>query len=802
MRKYEDFDTGWKFTKCEKYEAEIFSIDYDDSEWRIVDLPHDWSIEGDFSKDHPTGGSGGYLPAGIGWYRKKFMISKELENKKFFIEFDGSAGITDVWINEFHVGTHYHYYTSFYFDITSFLKFGDENVIVVRVDNSEQPNSRWYTGSGLYRHVKLIVTERVHFEEWGVFIKATYVDEKKATLEIEMELCNETPEDFEGILKTVVYDLSGKVVAEESVAITLEKNKKGKKKIVTNVENPHLWSIENPYLYSIENIIQKGEEIIDCISIPFGIRTIKFDAEKGFLLNSKQVKIKGVCLHHDGGCVGAAVPEGVWERRLKLLKEMGCNAIRTAHNPAAPEFLDMCDRMGFLVIEEAFDEWKIGKIKEFGENFLEGDSRYGYHKYFDENFEADLRSMIRRDRNHPSIIIWSVGNEVPEQTTPDGHLILKKLIEICHEEDPTRPVTAACDQIEAEPKKATEEFLNLLDVVGYNYVDRWRNRTEIFYAEDHFKHPNWKIIGTEHASINQVRGEYSFEASQFGWWRGPYYTSMIRPEKLWKFTKVHDYVAGDFIWTGFDYLGESRWPAKNTSCGILDTCGFKKDSFYFYKSQWSEEPVLHIFPHWNWKGMEGKVIPVICYTNCDYVELFLNGKSLGRKCYEFPAQGMTKRFGHYEKPFVYATTGDLHLSWDVPYEPGILKAVGVKDGKEIVKEVKTTGEPQRVKLICDKQKMKADGKDVCHITVLIVDKEGQIVPDANNLVVFEVKGCGDLIGVDNGKPDSHESYKDAKRKAFNGMCLAIVKSRKQKGMIEIVATSEGLVGDSVEIEVD
>ncbi|HEY5583290.1 MAG TPA: glycoside hydrolase family 2 TIM barrel-domain containing protein [Ruminiclostridium sp.] len=422
-----------------------------------------------------------------------------------------------------------------------------------------------------------------------------------------------------------------------------------------NLDNPELWSIASPSMYILKSVIYINDNIIDTYETPFGIRKIKFTADKGFFLNDERVKINGVCIHHDGGSVGAAVPERVLERRLQLLKTMGCNAIRTSHNPPSSEMLDMCDRMGFLVMDEAFDEWKITKAKN-------GNSKYGYSKYFDAFAVQDLRNMLNRDRNHPSIILSSVGNEILDQTKEEGAIILEKLLSICHSMDSTRPVTSACDNIVAEPVETTSAVLEQLDVIGYNYVDRWRTRTETFYADDHYLHPHWKVIGSENVSASGVRGQYQMEADALIWWKGPYFSSMLTAERLWKFTKMHDYVAGDFMWTGIDYLGESRWPNKNASSGMFYTCCFPKDGFYFYQSQWTEKSMLHVFPHWNWKGLEGKIIPVICYTNCESAELFLNGKFFGVKSYEFPRQGMTEVFPHFERKIIQATTSDLHLS--------------------------------------------------------------------------------------------------------------------------------------------
>ena len=562
-----------------------------------------------------------------------------------------------------------------------------------------------------------------------------------------------------------------------------------------SVDKPRLWSAADPYLYKAHSTVREQGRIVDEYDTPTGIREALFDADKGFLLNGERVKLNGVCLHHEAGSVGAAVPERVWERRLEILREMGCNAIRTSHNPYAAEFMDLCDRMGFLVMNEAFDEWKVGK-GQIGP--------YGYANYFDEWYQRDVTDFVRRDRNHPCVVLWSAGNEIGDQSDPRGAETLRKLLDVFHAEDPTRLVTAGCDRIASEPASNTvrPEFLALLDVVGYNYVDRWRDRKEKYYSIDRAAFPHRRVIGTESSSMGGTRGDYralfspspqAADTPAAGMLRGGRGRN-IDVEQLWRFVSTYDYVAGDFMWTGIDYLGESRWPGKGASAGVIDTCGFKKDGFYFYQSQWTEKPVLHLFPHWNWKGREGQFIPVTCYTNCDTVELFLNGRSVGLKGYAFPRLGMEGRYGNSPaRARVPRTTGDLHLEWDVPYEPGTLKAVGTKDGKVVsTVEISTTGEPSAIRLTVDRAQLAADRRDVAHITVEIVDAQGRVVPTADHEVAFVVEGEGKLIGLDNGDPQSHEDYKAAHRKAFNGLCLAIVQSTAKSGRIQVTATSPSL----------
>jgi beta-galactosidase len=465
---------------------------------------------------------------------------------------------------------------------------------------------------------------------------------------------------------------------------------------------------------------------------------------------------------------------------------MGCNALRMSHNPPAPEFLDLCDRMGFLVMDESFDEWKSRKVK------------HGYADYFDEWSQRDLADMLHRDRNHPCVVLWSVGNEIPEQVKTNGADVLRPLVETCHREDPTRPVTSACDKIFTDTASATPAFVNLLDVVGYNYADRWGDRRETMYDDDRHAFPTRKMIGTESAVVSGA-GDYTFGSGL----RPPaYLRSMIRTEQFWKFIRVHDYVIGDFGWTGIDYLGESRWPGKLASSGMLNTCGFPKDNYYFYQSQWTTNAMLHLFPHWTWLGREGQVIPVVCYTSCDTVELFLNGKSFGVKTLEFPRQGTAGGWNTYANPQQpTGTTADLHLVWDVPYEPGTLKAVGYKEGQQVCEEeVHTAGAPAAILMASDRATMEANGRDVAHLTVKIVDAEGNVVPQATNAVTFDLTGAASLIGVDSGNPASHEDYKSNTRRAYHGLCLGIIQAARQPGRIRVTARADGLKESSVDLE--
>ena len=776
-------DYHWKFIQSDAKDAE--KLDFDDSQWRMLNLPHDWSIEGEFKEDAATKGFGGYLPTGIGWYRKHFSLSTFGKDQQFWIEFDGVYMNSDVWINGQHLGKHPYGYTSFFYDLTPFIKKG-ENIIAVRVDNSVQPNSRWYSGSGIYRHVWLNITSPVHIAQWGTYITTPSVDSASATIKVRISIENSLAVTKNMVLRSVVKNESGKEITTVETPFSLSSSAKTDIEQTIKVASPALWSLEMPSLYTLHSSILEGTKERDNLTSTFGIRTIEYDKDKGFLLNGKHIKMNGVCLHHDGGCLGAAVPEQAWKRRLQLLKEMGCNAIRTAHNPPAPEFLDLCDKLGFLVMDEAYDEWEIGK----------GEVEYGYHKYFAECSQSDLLSMIRRDRNHPSVVLWSAGNEVLDQGKDRGTEVLRQLMETLHKEDPTRPVTIANDRIADVDYPAKLSFLELQDVVGYNYVDRWLKRRELYYSIDRHDHPNWKMIGTENVGISGPRGKYTVPdlskvkpgCSIFS----HDYRSMIQAEQLWRFTSTYDYVIGDFMWTGMDYLGEARWPSKNSNSGVLDLCGFPKDGYYFYQSQWTNKLVLHLFPHWNWAGHEGQVVPVIAYTNCDSVELFVNGKSFGLKSVVFPQQGNSGGWNKFDHPFVPTTTSDLHLSWDVPYEPGILKVVGRKNGKIVSEEVRTTSKPSAIRLSVDRKEIDADAHDIVNVKVEIVDENGLVVPDANNLIEFKVEGEGTLIGTDNGNSRDKTQMKSKQRNAFNGLALAVIQSTEKSGNIRLTVVSVGL----------
>jgi beta-galactosidase len=785
-----NFDASWKFSLGDFPKAS--KVAFDDSDWRKLDVPHDWSIEMENDKDAPGGGNIGFFPTGIGWYRKTFDMPKYDPDKKYSVEFDGVLMNSEVWINGTYLGKRPYGYSSFSYDLSGLLN-SKNNVIAVRVDNSKQPNSRWYTGSGIYRHVRLVETNQLHFKKWGVFYYTKSIENESATLHLEATLVNENKYAVHDVaIRHAVLDKDGneEAFALTSVPVNAKSTFKAEQEI--EISDPRLWSVKSPNLYTLKSVIMVDGKEKDCVFNNLGIRTIEYHVDNGFLLNGEQVKMKGVNLHHDGGPVGAAVPERVWERRLEILKEGGCNAIRTAHNPMAPEFYDLCDKLGFLVMDEAFDEW------------LHGKRDYSYKLYFKDWYDEDLKAMVYRDRNHPSVVMWSIGNEVPDQSSEKGPQLARKMINICKEADPTRLVTAGNDRIAADGSPASEAYLAEYEneIVGYNYPDRWHERRELIYHPDKQKYPNRRVVATESSGMGGIRGAYYLGRNADKIQANYDHGRIIDVEQRWKFTLLYDYVIGDFMWTGIDYYGESwRWPSRGASSGYLDNCGFKKDGYYFFKSIWTEDPTLHLLPHWNLpEDREGQIVPVLCYTNCDTVEVFLNGKSYGEKYHEFPRKGNAEKWNQPEEGKVYATTGDLHLSWDVPYEPGELVAKGKKDGKEYTYRVVTAGKPAQIRLSVDQDVIKANPTDVAHVTVEILDKNGNFVPTADNLVQFEVEGA-EIIGVESGNMRDLSSPKAKQRKAFNGLCLAIVQAEKP-GKITVKAVSESLEGNSVTIKAE
>ena len=746
-RDRQNFDNGWRFVLADS--AQMSKTDYHDTHWRALNLPHDWAVEGDFLCSNPSGAGGGALPGGIGWYRKTFNLQKK-QGERYFIEFDGVYMNARVYINGKEVGYRPYGYSSFEYDITPYLIAG-RNVVAVRVDNSDQPNSRWYSGCGIYRHVWFTKTADVHVKHWGVHVVANPDGRISVTADVESQ-----GKAYK--VRNQVFDAQGRAVG-------------------LKVRRPHLWSVDDPYIYKVRTQVLVGGKVVDEVWTNTGFRSFRFDAKTGFWLNGKNMKLNGVCEHHDFGCLGAVVNEDAMHRKLVRLKEMGVNAIRSSHNPPAPELLNMCDTMGLIVMDESFDMWRRRKTQN------------DYARFFDEWHERDLSDLILRDRNHPSILMWSIGNEVLEQwsyadadtlTLEQANLILNAghdastlakdgetsvntlladhLADIVRRYDTTRPITAGCN----EPSPNNHLFKGkALDIVGFNYHHQW-----IKDVPKNF--PGRPFIMTESVSALQTTGFYTMPSDSVikapkEWWL-PYtdpsfkcssYDNMHASwssthEETWDVVKHTPYVGGQFIWTGFDYIGEPTpysYPARSSYFGIIDLAGQPKDVYYMYQSEWTNRPVLHLFPHWNW--LDGEQIDMWCYYNqADEVELYINGKS----------QGVRRK----------ADSHQYHVMWRVTFEPGEVKVVARKDGKEVRQQtIHTAGQPHHLQLSIDYQ-----GKNTTFVKVEVVDENGNRCPWAENQVFFDTDAT--IIGVDNGNQTSLERFKDNKRKAFFGRCFVVL----------------------------
>ncbi len=780
MRNTELINKNWLF-KLEDQDA-FKETSADEQGFRTLNLPHDWSVDYEPDKDEKTGGGGGYGKSGIAWYRKHLSIENITENEKIYLCFEGVYMDSTVYVNGKKAGGHGYGYTTFYVDITEQALEG-ENVIAVRVNNGLVPNSRWYSGSGIYRDVYLVRTEKVHFAHFGVRVATNglYPKQDSADLQIKAMVTNDSCAPAHVGVQHKLYDAEGNLVSTSGIALYLDAGETSDCMVRPLIQGPHLWTDEDPYLYTLVSTVIVDGAPVDEFTCKTGIRTATFDAVKGFLLNGETVKIKGMCLHHDCGLTGAVGYRDTWERRLKKLKEMGCNGVRCAHNPPVPALLDLCDELGFLVMDEAFDEWLLAKNKT--DNYYSEALAYGSSMFFTNHAEEDLTTMLRRDYNHPSVVIWSIGNEIPEQSSIDGVEILKKLQDICHREDTSRMVTSACDNIVAvEPIRTRREFENALDVVGYNYAGRWRERAETFYEEDKMEYPDRRMIGTENGSAGGTRGDYSGKGRG-----GGYAQASMHHEALWRYTASHDFVSGDYLWTGIDYLGETRWPSRGAGSGPIDTAGFEKDTYYYFRSIWNtKETTLHLLPAWNFKGQEGEYKAVVAYTNCQYVKLYINGKFVGERGYECPRFGCTKSW--LDGAGKHYTTNDLHLAWDVAYEPGTLRAEGYIDGELVaVEEITTTGEMTSLKAEADKCVNKVDG--LFQIEISAEDAEGRFVPDACPMISCEVEGPAHLVGMDAGDLLDLSLYGNANRKMFNGKILAVVQA-DAPGDIKVRITAE------------
>ncbi len=777
----QNFDENWKFVLEDIYAAR--NPEYNDSKWRTLNLPHDWSIEQSFDAKYAS--STAYLPGGIGWYRKTFTLPDAYGDKKISIQFDGVYNYSDVWINGHNLGKRPSGYTSFYYDLTPYLNQGKENIVAVRVDHTLYADSRWYTGSGIYRHVWLNVTDNIYVKQWGTFVSTPRFSTEMATVKIENQIVNASGSSQNLELVSVILDKNQKEVGRIISIHSLAAGESSASQEIA-VKCPLLWDILSPNLYTAKTSLIIDGQVVDEVSTPFGIRTFAFDKDNGFFLNGKNLKIKGVCIHHDGGLVGAAVPEKIWKIRLEKLKSAGCNAIRTSHNPVAPELLDLCDQMGFLVMDEAFDEWEYPKRKWIdGWNNsiadLDGSSRF-----FNEWGERDLRDMIHRDKNHPSIILWSIGNEIDYANDPfadklDGNYtiyrpdparmvtIAEKLVKTIKEIDTTRLVTMALAGVRNSNSIGLPE---VLDVVGYNY-------TESRYSQDHKNYTDRIIYGSENPH------------NYLGWLQ----------------VKNNDFISAQFLWTGIDYLGEGgKFPARSAYSGLLDLTNHEKPIYYWRQSMWLDTPMISLAArkkknsddvnadpmgkmawfvneveekmHWNYE--EGDSVMVVAFSNCAQVELFINGKSHGKK--------------------LWNETNSCFW-WYVPYQAGEVKAVGTGNNKKkYTASLNTVFEPVQIHLIPDTTFIMADGKDIVIVEAILKDKNNNTSFLAKNRIDFTVKGEAKILGTDNGDAKCIDSFQLPWKNAYAGRCILIIQSTKSQGSIIVKAVAEGLPSSSIQIE--
>jgi beta-galactosidase len=761
----QSFDADWRFLKADAPGAE--QNQFDDSAWRRLDVPHDWSIEGPFDEANQTGTAGAFLPAGVGWYRKHFTLPENDSGRHFFIEFDGVMANSDVWINGFHLGKRPFGYVSFSYELTGHLNFGGkENVLSVRVDDSVQPALRWYAGAGIYRHVRLVATDAVHVEQWGVFISTPKVSATEATVQIKTSVTNESDSPRQITIQTALIAPDGKTVGTIESSETVANTSAAGLTQQIIFPNPQLWNLDDPNLYHAVTTVSADGLTLDDVTNTFGIRDAHFEPETGFWLNGKNFKIKGAAIHTDGGAFGAAVPLGIWEQRLTELRKVGVNALRLSHNPPTPELLDLCDRMGFLVMDEMFDVWTVGKSSLSGQRLAD------YHLIFNQWSSIDTTDTVRRDRNHPSIILYSAGNEIHDTPRPEIAIpILRRLVETFHTNDPTRPVTQALFR-PTTSHDYTDGLADLLDVLGTNYRD------EDLLAAQRAK-PTRKIIGTE----------------------------ITHDRASWLAMRDHPAYAGQFIWTGIDYLGESRaWPVVVSSSGFLDINGTMRPLGHERQSWWSDVPMVCIarrvaappandpsgapaadrrpqtaFSDWTPKNSAPHNENVDVYSNCKEVELFFNGESLGVKT--LPADAAPR-------------------TWRITYAPGTLKAVAKNDGQIVATdEIRTAGAPAKILLTPDAGTVADNWDGVVRVVATVLDKDGTVVPDAENLVSFKISGPGVIAAVDSANNASHEPFQASERHAFQGRCVAFVKAAAPSGEITLTASASGLTSSSVSITI-
>lgn len=801
VRTEQTFEKGWKFTREDN--ADFAKPGFNDAKWQNVTVPHDWAIYGPFSinndkqemaitQDGQTeamehaGRTGGLPFVGTGWYRLNFDAPSFEKGKKATLIFDGAMSHARVYINGQEAGYWPYGYNSFYVDATPYLKPGEKNELAVRLEN-ERESSRWYPGAGLYRNVHLVVTEDVHIPTWGTVITTPVVEDGFARVNVKTDLVmpkGKNVGDYR--IVTEILNPEGKRISSDDRPGDRLDGTFFNQNFV--VYHPSLWSPENPALYTAVSKVYDGETLKDEYTTRFGIRTLEIVPDKGFFLNGKLTKFKGVCNHHDLGPLGGAVNDAAIRRQIRILKDMGCNAIRTSHNMPAPELVEACDEMGMMLMPESFDEWKSAKMAN------------GYHKEFDEWAEKDLVNLIRHYRNNPSVVMWCIGNEVPDQWNgSNGPKLSRMLQDICHREDPTRPVTQGMDAPDAV---VNNNMAATMDIAGFNYRPHK-------YSENYKKLPQQIILGSETASTVSSRGVYKFPVTRQAMKKYDDHQSSSYdvehcgwsnlPEDDWIWHDDKPWAIGEFVWTGFDYLGEptpyyTDWPSHSSLFGIIDLAGLPKDRYYLYRSHWNkDEETLHILPHWTWPGREGEVTPIFVYTNYPAAEVFINGKSQGKRTKDLSVTP--------ENSADSASTADFkrqqryRLMWmDTKYEPGTVKVVAYNDKGEAVaeKEIHTAGKPDHIELVADRNEIKADGKDLSFVTVRVVDKDGNLCPDAQHLIKYSVKGAGTYRAGANGNPASLELFHLPQMKVFNGMMTAIVQSTDKPGEITLTATGKGL----------
>nr|WP_281723482.1 glycoside hydrolase family 2 TIM barrel-domain containing protein [Hoylesella shahii] len=800
------WDAQWRFALADS--PEMAQLSYDDSAWRVLNLPHDWAIEGNFYVKNPSGAVGGALPGGVGWYRKRLMLTDNNEHSRYVLHFDGAFMNTSVYVNGKLVGIRPYGFIGFGFDITPFLNKKGENVVAVRIDNAQQPNCRWYTGCGIYRHVYLLRSDEVRLAQWGVQVLPV-LKGRGANITLNSTIESFATQARKLSLKQMVYDAEGRCVAQSTTPCVAHEGKNTVSQKI-KMTNAKLWWPHAPYIYKVVSQLIDGKKVLDRDTTTMGLRNIAFDAKKGFAINGRNTKLNGVCLHGDLGCLGSAINEDALYRQLRMMKDMGANAIRCSHNPPAPELLHMCDTMGLMVMDEAFDQWRTGK------------TQFDYALFFDKWAEKDITDMVLRDRNHPSIILWSIGNEVLEQWNTDKNQgvdlddvnillnnardpsrladnkelsdnskITRWLADIVRRNDPSRLITAGCN--ETSPNNHLFKS-GAIDVIGFNYHSK-----QVAKVPENF--PGKPFLLTESVSALQTRGFYAMPSDSIRRLPGkrrPFIdTSFLcssydnsctswsaTHEATWDVVKHTPFCSGQFIWTGFDYIGEPtpfNFPARSSYFGIVDLAGFPKDAYYLYQSEWTNKTVLHLFPHWNW--MPGQTIDLWCYyNNADEVELFVNGQS----------RGVKRKANEHE----------YHVMWRERFEPGTVRVVSRKAGRQVAERtVNTAAQPHHLRLTPNRKTLLANGRSLVFITVEVVDKDGNLCPWAENEVFFSLNGHASIAGVDNGSPFSLERFKDNRRKAFFGKCLVVVQAGNDEGEVNLKAKSIGLEDAELKLEI-